>query len=156
MSRRWRSRSFDGPRARRRSVRRELLAAAVLIAILYLVVRLEPYWQESTPIGDRSAIHVIDGDTFRYGNERIRIADIDAPEIDPPQCQREAELGLRAANRLRQILAQGRIELRRSGRDEDEHGRKLRTVTRNGRSVGDMLVAEGLARPYESGRQPWC
>lgn len=149
-------RSFDGPRVRRRSVRRELLAAAVLIAILYFVVRLEPYWQESTTLTDRSAIFVIDGDTFRYGTERIRIADIDAPEIDPPRCRREAELGLRAAERLRRILAQGRIELRRAGRDEDEHGRKLRTVTRDGRDVGDMLIADGLARPYDSGRRPWC
>ena len=34
------------------------------------------------------------------------------------------------------------------GRDEDRYGRKLRVVVRNGRSLGDQLVSEGLARTW--------
>lgn len=30
-------------------------------------------------------------------------------------------------------------------RDEDRYGRKLRVLVRNGRSLGDILVSEGLA-----------
>ena len=42
------------------------------------------------------------------------------------------------------------------GRATDRYGRQLRVVTRGGRSLGDVLVAEGLARPWEGSRRPWC
>lgn len=99
---------------------------------------------------------VVDGDTFYTAREKIRIADIDAPETHPPRCALEADLGDRATTRLSQLLSAGSFELVRSGRDEDRHGRKLRIVIRNGRSIGDMLVAEGLARTWEGKRRPWC
>jgi endonuclease YncB( thermonuclease family) len=56
------------------------------------------------------------------------------------------------------LLAAGPFELHAlgDGRDEDRYGRKLRIVTRNGRSLGDMLVAEGLARTWTGRREPWC
>jgi micrococcal nuclease len=102
-----------------------------------------------------TAPRVIDGDTFDYQGERIRILDIDTPETHPARCPREAELGARATERLRQLLSQP-FELQAVGRDEDRYGRKLRVVLVRGRSVGEQLVAEGLARRYEGRRQPWC
>ncbi len=99
---------------------------------------------------------VVDGDTIWLRGERIRIADIDAPETHPPNCAEEAELGNRATRRLAQLLNGGAISLQRVDRDTDKYGRKLRVVMVDGRSVGDMLVGEGLARHYEGGRRPWC
>lgn len=99
---------------------------------------------------------VVEGDTFNYGGARIRIADIDSPETHPPRCAEEAALGARATQRLSELLSAGPFELHANGRDEDSYGRKLRIVTRSGRSLGDTLVAEGLARPYGNGRRPWC
>lgn len=102
-----------------------------------------------------AALRVIDGDTFDYGGERIRIADIDTPELRA-RCSTEAVLARRATRRLDALLRQGPFELRRLGRDEDRYGRKLRVVMRGGRSIGDMLVAEGLARTWTGRREPWC
>lgn len=107
------------------------------------------------PVLRSSAVRVIDGDTFDFAGERIRILDIDTPETRPARCAREAELGARATERLRQLLGQP-FELQANGRDEDRYGRKLRVVLVRGRSVGEQLVAEGLARRYEGGRRPWC
>ena len=42
------------------------------------------------------------------------------------------------------------------GRDQDKYGRDLRVVVRSGRSLGDQLVAEGLARTWSGRREPWC
>jgi endonuclease YncB( thermonuclease family) len=39
---------------------------------------------------------VVDGDTFWFRGEKIRIADIDTPELSPPRCERERERGLAA------------------------------------------------------------
>jgi endonuclease YncB( thermonuclease family) len=36
------------------------------------------------------------------------------------------------------------------------YGRKLRILVRNGRSLGDTLVAEGLARRWDGARRSWC
>jgi len=99
---------------------------------------------------------VIDGDTFDYAGTRIRIADIDTPEIHG-RCAYESGLAARATARMRTLLAAGPFELHPiTGRDEDRYGRKLRIVTRGGRSLGDQLVAEGLARTWSGRRQPWC
>lgn len=100
---------------------------------------------------------VIDGDTFRYQGETIRIADIDAPETRKAKCASEAELGARATIRLAALLSQGEFDL--SGydsRNRDQYGRLLRVVTRDGASIGRALVAEGLARRWEGRRRPWC
>ncbi|MGA9582407.1 MAG: thermonuclease family protein [Allosphingosinicella sp.] len=102
-------------------------------------------------------VRVIDGDTFDYAGVRIRVADIDTPEVRG-RCSFETALAARATRRMRQLLAEGDFDLHPlgNGRDEDRYGRKLRIVTRNGRSIGDALVAEGLARTWTGRREPWC
>lgn len=100
---------------------------------------------------------VIDGDTFYLGNESIRVADIDTPEVGQPQCRYEADLGRQATERFHQLLNAGPITLAMwDERDADQYGRKLRVVMRDGRSLGDTLVAEGLAREWTGSRRPWC
>ena len=100
---------------------------------------------------------VIDGDTIRYGGLKIRLEDIDAPETYQFKCPSELALGQRAASRLLQLVNAGSFELvRRGSRDEDIYGRKLRTIERNGRSLGDVMVVEGLARRWDGARRSWC
>jgi endonuclease YncB( thermonuclease family) len=100
---------------------------------------------------------VVDGDTIRYGGVKIRLADLDAPEVFSPQCPGEAALGQRATRRLLQLINAGPFELVRSGsRDEDRYGRKLRVIERGGRSLAATLIAEGLARPWDGARRSWC
>ena len=100
---------------------------------------------------------VVDGDTFYLAGEKIRIADIDAPETGGAQCTYESELGARATLRLRELLNGGPFELQGyKSRDTDRYGRKLRIVVRGGKSIGDILIAEGLARRWNGRREPWC
>ena len=99
---------------------------------------------------------VIDGDTFYFRGQSIRIEDIDAPETRRARCASEARLGAQATARLRQLLNAGPFEMTSGWRDEDRYGRKLRTVMRDGRSIGQVLVSEGLARRWTGRREPWC
>lgn len=59
-----------------------------------------------------------------------------------------------------QLLNQGAFTLAPnndgSGRDRDDYGRLLRTVTRDGSSVGEVLVDEGLAEKWKGYRGSWC
>ena len=100
---------------------------------------------------------VVDGDTFWRNGHKIRIADIDTPEIFSPHCESEMELGLKAQRRLRELLNAGPFELQAlTDRDRDSYDRELRVVVRDGRSLGDQLVSEGLARTWTGRREPWC
>lgn len=100
---------------------------------------------------------VVDGDTFWTDGYKIRIADIDTPEISEPKCSSEAALGAKATTRLIQLLNQGPFILKAwPDRNEDQYGRQLRIVMRDGQSLGTMLVKEGLARAWTGRRQPWC
>ena len=99
---------------------------------------------------------VVDGDTFWLDGTKIRIADIDTPETHGPRCETEGALGAQATRRLLALLNGGTFSLRPVKRERDRYGRTLRIVTRDGRSIGAVLVAEGLARPWTGARQPWC
>ncbi|WP_299321435.1 thermonuclease family protein [Parasphingopyxis sp.] len=99
---------------------------------------------------------VVDGDTFWMRGEKIRILDIDTPELSPPRCAEEERLGEAAKARLHALLNSGAVTLERAGRDRDRYDRLLRRVHVDGQPVGDMLIAEGLARPYGGGRRSWC
>ncbi len=93
---------------------------------------------------------VVDGDTIWYQGTKIRIADIDTPEISQPGCPQERALGERASERLREL------DLPPDGRSEDRYGRALRIITRNGESLGEVLVREGLAARWGGGKPRWC
>ena len=99
---------------------------------------------------------VVDGDTFRLSGDKIRIADIDTPELHPARCPYEQALGEAAKQRLLELLNAGPFDLRPIDRDTDRYGRKLRVVMRGGKSLGDVLVTEGLARTWEGRRRGWC
>ncbi len=99
---------------------------------------------------------VIDGDTFWLDGEKIRIADINAPETHSAQCSYEQELGDAATRRLIVLLNAGPITLEAGSRSRDRYGRLLRTVSRHGRSLGEQLVAEGLAERWQGHRRNWC
>lgn len=139
------------------------VGAAVLMTIAY--VNRDRYLASSPPsysrtfeiCGSSERINcVVDGDTFWLDGAKIRISDIDTPEIHPPRCADEERLGLAAQSRLQALLNAGPFELTSSARDVDQYGRKLRIIMRKGRSIGGMLVSEHLARIWIGHREPWC
>jgi len=100
-------------------------------------------------------LYVIDGDTFGIGSEHIRIAGMDAPETHPPRCMQEAQLGLAATAKLKELLGSGTVTMSGSGRDQ--YGRELRQVFVNGVDVAQTMIGAGLARSYDGGKkQGWC
>ena len=99
---------------------------------------------------------VVDGDTIWYRGAKIRLADINAPEVSQPACPAEAALGARATRRLTELLNAGPFSLQREGRDLDRYGRMLRVITRHGTSLGGTLEAEGLAEHWQGRRGDWC
>ena len=107
--------------------------------------------------GQPSFACVVDGDTLRLSERRVRIVGIDAPELAHPLCQAERVKAEAAANRLAQLLDAGPFDMiaHRFNR-ADKYGRDLMLLTRDGRSIGQQLIDEGLAHRYVGMKQSWC
>jgi micrococcal nuclease len=101
---------------------------------------------------------VLDGNTIVLDGMHIPIANIDAPEVHQFHCDAERRLGLVAKRRMVELLNSGPVAVHvgdpRDGRKKDRHGRTLATIDVDGRDVGEIMIAEGLARPWTGKRQP--
>lgn len=95
---------------------------------------------------------MVDGDTFWWRGEKIRLSAIDAPEMEGA-CPLERAQAQRATWRLQKLLGSGPILIERKGRDR--YGRTLARVTVGGADIGSLLVSEGLARPWPP-KARWC
>ncbi|MCB2064394.1 MAG: thermonuclease family protein [Novosphingobium sp.] len=102
---------------------------------------------------------VVDGDTIWYRGNKIRIADINTPELSEPECASEAALAEKATSRLTALLNDGPFTIRKQGfgaADTDRYGRLLRVLSRDGESLGEVLVREGYAERWKGYRGSWC
>jgi len=160
-----RLRSLDEfPHRKRRRRSRTLLSGGKAVALMAffgvsggMLIALAPPLRSPMPDVENPAyVQIIDGDTFEYRGVRVRVADIDTPEMNG-DCAEERALARRAMRRMADLIDDGPFALRPLwNRDADQYGRSLRIVTRDGRSLGDQLVAEGLARTWSGRREPWC
>jgi len=100
-------------------------------------------------------VRVIDGDTLRIGAERIRLIDIDAPEMGSgARCDAERYLADIAKERLSTIIEGQQLEVDRRGRDR--FGRTLAYIRVSGADVGEMLIRARVAVRWEGRRHEWC
>lgn len=119
---------------------------------------------------DGKRIIIIDGDTVALPcehlapgcAEKIRLTAIDAPESYRPTCEAELKAGLRAKERLGELLRAGPVDVLRSGQ-LDRYGRTLGDLITTTGDAGSILLKEGLALPYRPGRPAgaariahWC
>ena len=78
-----------------------LLSAAGATAVAASCSPLDRLSAEFTLCGDRRRTNcVVDGDAFWFRRQKIRVADIDAPELSPPRCADERQKGEAAKRRL--------------------------------------------------------
>lgn len=178
-----RRRSFLAREARwwtRRFVRDFAIITALLIgAVAYSFVdRIEfPAFSISRPSSEpvlTNRFTVTDGDTIRFQGEAkgTRLVGFNAPETSGAQCSGERELGFRAADRLREMVATSVLTFEKvrcscragtEGTEACNYGRSCGILRADGRDVGEILISEGLAVPFRCGAlscpptpRPWC
>lgn len=96
---------------------------------------------------------VVDGDTLWIDGEKIRIANINAPEVRG-DCGAEIDMAARATAGLQSLVSGRALVLSRQGRDI--YGRTLALVGAGGSDVGEILVRTGLAEEWNGVRIDWC
>ena len=90
----------------------------------------------------------------------VRVNHIDTPEMHG-HCAAEREAAARAAGRVKDLLRQARDAgqpVLFCGPHWDKYGGRIRAdVIIAGRDLAGLMLAEGLARPYDGGpRRGWC
>lgn len=143
-----------------------------LVALILAAPALAETPRIETVDGDR--IQIVDGDTLRLacrradctGPERIRLVNVDAPEIGHPSCRAEEALGWKAKEELARLLRGRAVTIRRcetATRCTDAYGRTLAHLVTEAGDVGAALIASGHALPWRPGREAkasrqaiWC
>ncbi len=99
---------------------------------------------------------VASGDTFWHRKTKIVLADAVAPQTERAKCQAERDKGFAAKVRLKELLNAGAFDLVAPGMPVAASGSEYKVVLRNGRSLGAVLLNDGLAQPRAGERKGWC
>jgi micrococcal nuclease len=143
-----------------------LLATLVGVLLLAAPVSAEPITIDKFTITDGDTIHL------NGAAKGTRLVGFNAPETRDARCDKERELGDRASERLEQMVMDSSLDLTKvacsckpgtEGTNHCNFGRSCATLRADGRDVGEILIAEGLAVPFRCGAtscpptpRPWC
>jgi micrococcal nuclease len=101
--------------------------------------------------------YVVDGDTLAFGRERVRIANLDAPDVGiHARCALEQRRGEGAKSYAQGLIRNASlIEIvHRNGLDR--FGRTLARVQVDGRDFAGLMIAAGYGRPWRGRSSDWC
>ncbi|WP_343289817.1 thermonuclease family protein [Ferranicluibacter rubi] len=98
----------------------------------------------------------MDGDTIWQKGVKMRLLDIDAPEMRGA-CQAETAKARAATERLSSLMTGG-FRIKDSGdKDRTSDRRSLvRILLSDGRDAEAVLISEGLAQPWPNVGNTWC
>jgi micrococcal nuclease len=121
---------------------------------------------------ERRQIAVVDGDTVRVDGRLTRLVGYDAPEVgERARCETEKRLGEAAIRRLTELVASSNLDFEfltcscrpnLRGTERCNRGRACGRLLVNGKDVSEVMIREGLAKPFICrrfscpNRQPWC
>ena len=102
-----------------------------------------------------------DGDTCYVmidGNKaKIRLLELDTPEISKPKCEAELELGLEARDYLNNLIANASLVEIKTEYEKDYFGRTLAHLIIDGEDASAKIRNNDLGVIYERGnKQDWC
>lgn len=106
---------------------------------------------------DGDTIYIrVDGLPPELAEMSVRVRGIDTPEIRG-ECPAEKDLAIKARDYTRSLMSNGHVVAFMNLEHDKYGGRVLADVYVDGQALAALLIAQGLARPYDGGkRQPWC
>ena len=102
-----------------------------------------------------------DGDTCYVmidGNKaKIRLLELDTPEISKPKCEAELELGLEARDYLNNLIINASSVEIKTEYEKDYFGRTLAHLIIDGEDASAKIRSNNLGVIYERGnKKDWC
>ena len=102
-----------------------------------------------------------DGDTCYVmidgTKDKIRLLELDTPEISKPKCEAELELGLEARDYLNNLIANASSVEIKTDYEKDYFGRTLAHLIIDGEDASAKIRSNNLGAIYERGnKKDWC
>ena len=106
-------------------------------------------------------LYCYDGDTCYVTingiNTKIRLLELDTPEISKPKCEKELQLGLMARDYLNNRIIQSTTIKFETNFELDYFGRTLAHLIIDGKNISAELVSNQLGVIYKQGfKMDWC
>ncbi len=88
---------------------------------------------------------------------KIRLLELDTPEISKPKCEAELELGLEARDYLNNLIANASSVEIKTDYEKDYFGRTLAYLIIDGEDASAKIRINNLGVVYERGnKKDWC
>ena len=102
-----------------------------------------------------------DGDTcyvmIDSNKAKIRLLELDTPEISKPKCEAELELGLEARDYLNNLIINASSVEIKTEYEKDYFGRTLAHLIIDGKDASAKIRSNNLGVIYERGnKKDWC
>ena len=122
-----------------------------MIRIFFVLILLISNSFADIQIRKQNDLFCYDGDTcyviYEGKKDKVRLLDLDTPEISNPKCEKEYILGIEAREYINQLISEGkRIEF------ETEYNRDF-----FGENVSKLMVSHSLGVVYDkNNKKDWC
>ena len=102
-----------------------------------------------------------DGDTcyvtYQENNDKVRLLDLDTPEISNSKCEKEYILGIEAREYINQLISEGKKIEFETEYNRDFFGRILSYIMVDGENVSKLMVSHSLGVLYDkNNKKDWC
>ena len=129
------------------------------IIIVFLV--MVTFAQAEILLRKHNNLYCYDGDTCYVTidgkNEKIRLLELDTPEISKPKCDAELKLGIKARDFVNDLIKNAETIAFKTDYERDYFGRILSYLIIDDEDVSALLVQNGLGVVYKKGhKMDWC
>ena len=132
-----------------------------MLRIIYISLLLTTYVSADIKIRKQNDLYCYDGDTcyvtYKGKNDKVRLLELDTPEISSPKCEQEYVLGIDARNFVNNLISEGVSIKFKTEYNRDFFGRILSYIIVDGENVSKKMVSNGLGVIYDrSNKKDWC
>ena len=129
--------------------------------VIFLLLLLAPIIHAEILLRKEKNLYCYDGDTCYVtieGQEaKIRLLELDTPEVSNPKCNAEFELGSKARDFLNNLIRNAETIEFKTDYEKDYFGRTLSYLIIDGYDVSALIVNNGLGVVYKKGHKTdWC
>ena len=129
--------------------------------LFFVLFALISTTQAEVTLRQYNNLYCYDGDTCYVTidgqDTKIRLLELDTPEISKPKCDQELEWGIRARDFVNELIQRAKIIEFKTDYKLDYFGRTLSYLIIDGEDVSALLVKNNLGKVYKKGHKiDWC
>ena len=132
-----------------------------MIRIFFILTLLISNSFADIQIRKQNGLFCYDGDTcyvtYQGKKDKVRLLDLDTPEISKPNCEKEYILGIEARDYINQVISEGEKITFNTKYNRDFFDRILSYIIVDGENLSEKMVSNRLGVVYEkNNKKDWC